>query len=209
MFDHILQGQIRSFDMKQNNSEETSPLSRRAVLKNGLLFMAAGSVFVPGLAHATAIELPKTGAFNVAFRNQHTGESFSGTYRVGNKYLPEAFDQINNVLRDFRVNEVFPIDPRVIDIIFMVREKAGRSNDTLEVLSGYRSPKTNARLRRVSTGVAKNSLHMTGQALDFRLPGYSSRKLKQVAYSVRGGGVGYYPSSNFVHVDTGKVRHWG
>lgn len=207
MSDHISQEQMRSFGMNENDDD--SLLSRRAILKNGLLFMAAGSVLMPGMAQAASIELPETGAFNISFRNQHTGESFSGTYRVGNKYLPEAFDQINSVLRDFRANEVFPIDPRVIDIIFMVCEKTGRTNDTLEVLSGYRSPKTNAKLSRVSTGVAKNSLHMTGQALDFRLPGYSTRKLKQVAYSVRGGGVGYYPGSNFVHVDTGKVRHWG
>jgi uncharacterized protein YcbK (DUF882 family) len=181
-------------------------LSRREIIK-ATLWGIAGSALLPTVANASVLRMPNVGAFNISFRNQHTGEIFSGAYRVGDKYLPEAFDQINHVLRDFRNNEVFPIDPRVIDIMYMTRKKTG-IEAPLEVLSGYRSPSTNAKLSRVSTGVAKNSLHMTGQAVDFRLPGYSTRRLQNVAVSLQAGGVGYYKGSNFVHVDTGRIRHW-
>ncbi|MBU0859554.1 MAG: DUF882 domain-containing protein, partial [Alphaproteobacteria bacterium] len=116
--------------------------------------------------------------------------------------------RINIVLRDFRRNEVYPIDPRVIDILYMVRAKTGSQGGTFEVLSGYRSPKTNAMLRKASGGVAKNSLHLTGQAIDIRMDGINTRKLNEVAKSLDAGGVGYYPRSNFVHLDTGRVRHW-
>lgn len=206
MSDRNLRGQTGSLLSCGNDAAERY-YARRMVLKNGLLLLAAGGIIAPGTAQAAAVGLPKSGTFDISFRNQHTGESFSGTYRVGNKYLPESFDRINEVLRDFRTNEIFPIDPRVIDILFMVREKSGIKGP-VEILSGYRSPKTNARLSRVSTGVAKNSLHMTGQAIDFRLPGYSTGKANRIACNLRAGGVGYYPKSNFVHVDTGRVRHW-
>lgn len=184
-------------------------LNRREILKTGLTgFLGALPLVLLGPeVKAATLALPGTGAFDISFRNQHTGETFSGTYRVGSKYLPEAFEQINVVLRDFRTSDIFPIDPRVIDILYMIRKKAGRQGP-FEILSGYRSPKTNAMLSRVSTGVAKNSLHLTGQAIDLRLPGYSTRKIRDVARGLRAGGVGYYPKSNFVHVDTGKVRHW-
>jgi len=180
-------------------------IDRRRLLKLGLAGIL-GSV-VP------LIPVSKVGAaspyspWRISFRHGHTGESFSGVYRVGDKYLPEAFERINYVLRDFRTRDVFPMDPRVIDLISMIHEKTG-AKEPLEILSGYRSPKTNAMLRRASTGVAKNSYHMYGQAIDIRIPRYSTRKLRQVAVKMRAGGVGYYPRSDFVHVDTGKVRSW-
>jgi uncharacterized protein YcbK (DUF882 family) len=143
----------------------------------------------------------------VVFRNTHTGESFSGVYRVGNKYLPDAFDRINYVLRDFRTGDVFPIDPRLIDIIYTVHQMT-RSNKPYEIISGYRSPKTNSMLRRASTGVAKKSLHMSGQAIDVRIPGFSTERIRDLACSLEAGGVGYYSRSDFVHMDTGDVRVW-
>lgn len=183
-------------------------VDRRGLLKTGLLTLGTGLVtMASSSAWAAAMRMPNAGSFKVSFRNQHTGESFNGVYRVGNKYLPDAFDQINHVLRDFRTGEEFPIDPRSIDIVYMLQSKTG-TKQQLEVLSGYRSPKTNAMLRQVSTGVAKNSLHMVGQAIDLRLPGYSTSRLRDVAIDLRAGGVGYYPKSDFVHVDSGKVRHW-
>lgn len=181
-------------------------LSRREILKSGL-WAAAGSVLLPSVAKAAAVKLPKTGTYDIAFANTHTGERFSGTYRVGNKYLPDAFEEINHVLRDFRTNEVFPIDPRVVDILYMVHRKTGKSGP-MQILSGYRSPKTNNMLRNASTGVARNSMHLTGQALDFRMAGVSTRGLRDIAHGLQAGGVGYYPRSDFVHIDTGRVRTW-
>lgn len=187
-----------------NTTNEKENLSRREILRMG----AAG--FIAGLMPFTFVEeavAAKHSAWRVAFRNAHTGESFSGVYRVGDKYLPDAFDRINYVLRDFRTGEVFPMDPRVIDLMVMIHDKSNSKNP-FEVLSGYRSPKTNAKLRKASTGVARNSFHMYGQAIDLRIPGYRTSKVRNIAQSLRGGGVGYYSKSNFVHIDTGKVRFW-
>lgn len=197
--------------MKENNQPLLPEgLNRRDVLKAGLTGMLGIlPVLVIGSlpAQASTMALPKADAFNITFRNQHTGESFSGAYRVGGKYLPDAFEQINAVLRDFRTGEVFPVDPRVIDILYMAHRKAGASHP-FEILSGYRSPRTNSMLVRSSEGVAQHSLHLTGQAVDVRLPGYSTKKLRNLAVNIRAGGVGYYPDSNFVHIDTGKIRTW-
>lgn len=185
-------------------------LDRRTLLKTGLLTMGTGLVSALATPAFASMKMPSTsGAYKVAFRNGHTGESFDGVYRVGNKYLPDAFDQINHVLRDFRTGEEFPIDPRSIDIIYMLHNKMG-GHQSFEVLSGYRSPQTNSMLREASarSGVARNSLHMVGQAIDLRMPGYSTHHIRDMAIDLRAGGVGYYPSSDFVHIDSGKVRHW-
>ena len=178
-------------------------IDRRDILKLGLAGM---------LATVVPLGLPSTGhaarnTWRVAFRHGHTGESFNGVYRVGDKYLPEAFERLNYVLRDFRTGEVFPMDPRVIDIISIVQKKAAQ-REPLEVLSGYRSPKTNAGLRRNTSGVAKNSFHMYGQAIDMHINGFRTQKLRDIARNLRAGGVGYYPRSDFIHVDTGSVRSW-
>ena len=185
--------------------------SRRDVLKYGL-YTACGSILMPtlaGTAEAGAFRggNMKSGARRVSFRNTHTGESFSGVYRVGNKYLPDAFEQINYVLRDFRTGDVFPIDPRLMDIIYTVHGMTGTSRP-YDIISGYRSPKTNAMLRKASTGVAKKSLHMSGQAIDVRIPDFSTARLRDLAKSLQAGGVGSYSKSNFVHMDTGAVRAW-
>lgn len=185
-------------------------LSRRSILRGGLwggLALGVGAM-MPFPVEAARLVMPESGRFQISFRNQHTGESFNGTYRVGNKYLPDAFKRINIVLRDFRRNEIYPIDPRVIDILYMVRAKTGNQTASYEVLSGYRSPKTNAMLRASTGGVARNSLHLTGQAIDVRMNGVNTRGLNEAAKSLNAGGVGYYPRSNFVHLDTGRVRHW-
>ncbi len=190
--------------LKFSNPEQG--ISRREVIKTGL-WAAAGSVLLPSVANAAAVKLPKNGSYDLRFTNVHTGESFSGTYRVGNKYLPDAFEEINYVLRDFRTDEVFPIDPRALDILYMVHRKTGK-NGPMQVLSGYRSPKTNNMLRNASTGVARNSLHLSGQAIDFRMAGVSTRGLRDIANGIKAGGVGYYPRSDFVHIDTGRIRSW-
>ena len=192
------------------NGADSGNFNRRDILRAGVLgglLLTAGGASVPVQA-ASQMAIPSgAGAMKVLFRNQHTGESFNGVYRVGDRYIPEAFEQINTVLRDFRTGEVFPIDPRVIDIMFHVQSELS-PNTPFEVLSGYRSPKTNARLRASSDGVAENSLHMTGQAIDLRMPGYKTSSIYKIAGDLRAGGAGYYRKSNFVHLDTGKVRRW-
>lgn len=190
--------------------DSASLVSRRKILGLGALAagtLAASSIVNPASAAIFSRGDRFDGARRISFRNSHTGEIFSGVYRVGDKYLPDAFERINVVLRDFRTNELFPIDPRVIDIIYSVHNLTQR-DEPYEVLSGYRCPKTNANLRSHSEGVAKNSLHMTGQAIDLRLPGYETKQIRKLAISLKAGGVGYYPKSNFVHMDTGDVRTW-
>ncbi len=193
------------------NGDKACSTTRRNFLGLGAIVLgaAAASSIVPVKASAAIFSRGSQfgGARKITFRNSHTGETFSGVYRVGDKYLPDAFDRINIVLRDFRSNELFPIDPRVIDIIYSVHELSGRT-EPYEILSGYRCPKTNAGLRSNSEGVAKNSLHMTGQAIDLRMPNFDTSQIKKLAVSLKAGGVGYYPKSNFVHMDSGDVRTW-
>lgn len=186
------------------NTHELNQMDRRRVL--GLGLAGALASIVP-LSFAKPVEAASDKNWRVVFRHAHTGESFNGVYRVGNKYLPEAFERLNYVLRDFRTGEVFPMDPRVVDLIAMVQKKAAQKQP-LEIFSGYRSPKTNSRLRHETSGVAKNSFHMYGQAIDFHIKGYSTKGLQKIALDMRGGGVGYYPKSDFVHMDTGTVRSW-
>lgn len=195
-----------------NATEQKNDLNRRSFL--GLGAATLGGVFIPSLitpAEAGTFKggVAGDGARRLAFRNTHTGESFSGVYRVGDKYLPDAFTQINTVLRDFRTNQVYPIDPRVIDIVYAVHQMTGQQKP-FEIISGYRSPKTNTMLRGRSkrSGVAKKSLHMKGQAIDLRIKDFSSKRLSAIAASLRAGGVGYYSKSNFVHIDCGDVRTW-
>ena len=185
-------------------------LDRRSFL--GLGAATLGGVIVPSLVTPAAATTFKngvisSGARRLAFRNAHTGEIFSGVYRVGNKYLPDAFDQINTVMRDFRTGQRHPMDPRVIDILYTLHRMTG-SAEPFEVISGYRSPKTNKMLRNTSSGVAKKSLHMEGKAVDLRLDSYSTKRLRDLAKSLKAGGVGYYSKSNFVHLDCGDVRSW-
>ncbi len=185
--------------------DDLNKIERRDVLKLGLAGIL-GSL-MPLFPAKNAYAMSNFASWRIAFRNSHTGESFSGVYRVGDKYIPEAFERMNYVLRDFRTDEVFPMDPRVLDIAKLLQDRT-KINGPIEVLSGYRSPKTNSMLRGASTGVAKNSFHMYGQAMDIRMPGHSTKRLRDTAKGLKAGGVGYYPKSNFLHIDTGKVRSW-
>ncbi len=186
-------------------SVDTQNMERRDVLKMGLAGLLAAAI--PLNMSNEAYASTGNDVHRISFRHAHTGESFSGVYRVGDKYLPQAFERLNYVLRDFRTREVFPMDPRVIDIVAAVQRDIDPAK-SFEVLSGYRSPKTNTMLRRAGTGVAKNSFHMYGQALDIRVPHYKTSYVRNVAKSLRAGGVGSYVRSGFVHLDTGKVRSW-
>jgi uncharacterized protein YcbK (DUF882 family) len=137
----------------------------------------------------------------------HTGEALSAEYCSGGVYQAGCLAQVNRFLRDFRNNEIHAIDPRLLDILYQLQVLANRAA-TYEVISGYRSPQTNAALHRASAGVAEHSLHMDGRAIDVRMTGFPTRRLRDFALSLRSGGVGYYARSDFVHLDTGRVRTW-
>lgn len=137
----------------------------------------------------------------------HTGERLDVSYFEAGAYDPAALQSIDRFLRDFRTNDVHPIDPGLLDLLcgLSALTETGRP---FAVISGYRSPRTNAALRKRSEGVAAGSLHMKGQAIDVRLADVPLPKLRSAALALRRGGVGYYPASDFVHVDVGRVRFW-
>ena len=141
------------------------------------------------------------------FYHTHTKESLSVVYHDGSHYIPAALEQINNYLGDFRNGAVHSIDPDALDILFRLRAHFGGSG-TFEIISGYRSPETNAMLRAQGRDVAKRSLHMEGKAIDARLRDVDTAQLRDAAIDLQLGGVGYYKNSDFVHVDSGRVRTW-
>ncbi len=199
-----MQLMIGSF-FSNSTSDEQLLSQRRNFLKMGLVGIVGAAV--PLISARSVVAANNSSTWKVSFRNSHTDESFSGVYRVGDKYLPEAFERINYVLRDFRTQEVFPMDPHMIDLISIMHRKMD-AKDPYQILSAYRSPKTNAMLGSKYGRVAQNSFHMYGQAIDVRIPDSSTKQLRSTAMSLKAGGVGYYSRSGFVHVDTGDVRSW-
>jgi uncharacterized protein YcbK (DUF882 family) len=170
--------------------------------------------FVTAVAAALpALALPRTALANpdpvrrLHFEHTHTGERLAVEYAHGDQYLPDALASVNKLLRDFRTGDVHPIDQELLDVLHDLTRLTETSRP-FQVISGYRSPTTNAMLRSRSEGVAGRSLHMQGMAIDIRLADVPLPKLRKAALTVGRGGVGYYPASNFVHVDTGRVRFW-
>ena len=143
----------------------------------------------------------------VALHSPHTGEYLELFTKKGGEDNRDCLKRIQRFMRDHRTGEQHRIDLELIDMLADIQHGSGKKGP-FEVLSGYRSPKTNAMLRKQTRGVARRSYHMTGQAIDIRLPGVSTRKLRNIALSLKRGGVGYYPKSKFVHIDTGPVRTW-
>jgi len=137
----------------------------------------------------------------------HTGETLSTIYFQNGNYLVPSLERVNRLLRDFRTNEVHSIDPALLDILFDLQARAHHAGP-FEVISGYRSPQTNSALQRQSSAVAEHSLHMEGRAIDIRIKGFPTAKLRDIAIVLHRGGVGFYAASDFVHVDTGRVRVW-
>lgn len=137
----------------------------------------------------------------------HTGERLKVDYFVDGRYEPEALEAIDHLLRDYHNDETCQFDPRVLNQLYDLRRALG-STEPFHVFSGYRSPQTNESYRRVSERVAEHSYHLTGQAIDIQLPGRDIRQLRNVAVAMRAGGVGYYPGSGFLHLDSGPVRRW-
>lgn len=181
-------------------------LSRRQFLRAGLV-AASAAALVPLLASPAYAALAGAPARNLALANLHTGESCALTYWENGAYVPSALARINQVLRDHRNNEVHPIDPSLLDLLTALHGRL-ETRAPFEVISGYRSPTSNAAMHAHSAGVASKSLHMQGKAMDIRVMGRALTSVHATALAMGLGGVGYYPSSDFVHVDTGRVRHW-
>ncbi len=152
--------------------------------------------------------LAARGERKLQMRNLHTGEKIKATYWENGRYISETMRDVAVLLRDHRTGDKHKIDAGLMDILYALQQKIG-SRKEFHIISGYRSPKTNAMLRSRSNGVAKNSMHTYGRAIDIRLPGTDLAHLRKAALSVRAGGVGYYPQANFLHVDTGRFRTWG
>lgn len=170
--------------------------------------LALAAAAATGLIAAPAIALPIAPyKRTLAFHNLRTGDSVSLVYWAEGRYLPDAMRRITYVLRDGRTDETYPIDPRLIDLMTRLRSTL-RSSEPLQIICGYRSPETNEMLRETTEGVAANSLHMVGEAVDLRVEGRSLAAVHRAALSLEAGGVGYYPRSDFVHIDVGRVRRW-
>jgi uncharacterized protein YcbK (DUF882 family) len=143
----------------------------------------------------------------LSFYNTHTGEKTSAVYWAEGDYLTAGKQEIDEILRDHRTDEIYPIDTDLLDLLYLLKAEV-EGKQAFEIISGYRSPATNAALRKNSSGVAKRSYHMQGKAIDIRLPGCDLKQLHKAAVAMQAGGVGYYPGSNFIHMDVGPYRNW-
>lgn len=174
---------------------------RRRFLQIGI---GATASFAMPSAFANILKQPER---SIALLNLHTGEQVKATYWAEGQYQTGELQAINRVLRDHRTGDVNDIDNNLIEMLNLLHHKM-HGKQPFHVISGYRSPKTNAMLSKNSNGVAKKSLHMQGKAIDIRLPGRELSELKKSALHLKVGGVGYYPGSDFIHIDTGRVRNW-
>jgi uncharacterized protein YcbK (DUF882 family) len=191
-------------------------MNRRNLLKaaGGAAFNAAlvggvgANILVPAYA-TTPAAAPRVAARarQLAFVNTHTGDTFADAYWENGNYVPDAMAAINHVMRDHRSGETHAIDPRLLDQLHGLKGLVSASAP-FQIISGYRSPVTNAALHEQSSGVATHSLHMDGRAIDIRVQGVELTRLRDAALGMRAGGVGYYEASDFIHVDTGRVRRW-
>lgn len=193
-------------DQFPQRTTEGGARSAGALTRRGALFGAIGGVALtmPALALAAPLRLPERA---LSLHHLHTGERVNVVYWADGGYVASALREIDRHLRDFRTGEVREIDRELLDVLFALHRAVG-SRQSFEVISGFRSRKTNAALAAKSTGVAKKSLHTRGKAIDIRLPKTSLKALRRAAVSLKAGGVGYYPASGFIHVDVGRVRYW-
>jgi uncharacterized protein YcbK (DUF882 family) len=192
------------------------------LLSATLLFGSLAAMSACGVQHeeevaatATTTPSPSGTKYELKLHHLHTGEDLDVVYRIGDTYVPSAIAELNHFLRDHRTEDVSHYDPKEFDTLHALLLKLHKPNATIDVVCGYRTPWSNNFLRTRGgtappkvTGVAEHSQHMLAKAIDLRIPGVSTRVLDNAALSLHAGGVGYYPTSQFVHVDVGPVRHW-
>ena len=185
-----------------------TPMKGRVRQPMGLV---RGVMLYPGVLPSDEDSAPVEGAkYELKLHHLHSGETLDVVYRIGNTYIPEAIEQLDYFLRDSHTQDEKAYDPSEFDLLHNLMTRLGRPQGIINIVCGYRTPWTNEFLRHRSrdTGVAKNSQHVQAKAIDIRVPGVRTRQLRDVALSLDAGGVGYYPRSQFVHVDVGPVRRW-
>ena len=191
--------------VKNTRTVQKREISRRSFLKTGLLTATGLSLPVSSLARVADTIWPEK---VLSFYNTHTGERLRrAVYWAEGNYIPDTLDQIDHLLRDHRNDTIQPIDPALIDLLHALSRQLG-TTQPIHVISGFRSPSSNLLLRQQAQGVAKRSLHMSGKAVDIRIPDCDLTRLRRAAMAQKRGGVGFYPDSDFVHLDTGRVRYW-
>ena len=183
--------------------DESFKPGRRGFIKAGAALFAAG-MSGRALAVPSPTLVPER---SLAFYNTHTGEQLNAVYWADGTYQPDGLASIYQLLRDYRTGDISPISSALLELLHQLSATL-QTSQPFHVISGYRSPATNAMLAEKSDGVARHSLHMDGLAIDIRVPGRELTELRRAALSLGGGGVGFYPTSNFVHLDVGRVRTW-
>lgn len=184
---------------------KTPDLQRRKFIQ--FSFAAAAGVGISSSAFGRSEDTNRPDRL-LKLYNTHTGESLQVTYWSEGNYIQNSLESVNHILRDHRTDQVARIDTDLLDVLFKLSISLS-SDQAFHIISGYRSPLTNAKLAADSNGVAKHSLHLDGRAIDIRLPQRDLTVLHAAALKLKGGGVGFYEKSNFVHLDTGRVRSWG
>jgi uncharacterized protein YcbK (DUF882 family) len=196
---------LSCFSKRSTGASHRFQVNRRGFIKFGVLATVAAT-FEPARAIA-AVTQRLNSKMNLSFFNTHTDEHLDVCYCQDGVYRSAALNRIKNILRDHRTGDVKAIDTRVLDILYTLSRRLDTPGP-FHIISGYRSPATNAALHRKSAGVATRSFHTQGMAIDFRVPGCQTNTVHAAAVNLRAGGVGYYPESDFVHVDCGPVRCW-
>jgi uncharacterized protein YcbK (DUF882 family) len=176
--------------------------NRRDFLKKSII-LGAGLTVSPYELFAYRLPVDRT----IKLYNAHTGEHLKATYWAKDHFVKSELEKINHLLRDYRTGDVQKMDIKLLDLLYSI-QLIRDTNKPIKVFSGYRSPKTNEKLRKASEGVAKNSYHLKAQAIDINLPGTELKNLRKLATFLKRGGVGYYPKSGFMHIDTGPIRYW-
>ncbi|MEI6984984.1 MAG: DUF882 domain-containing protein [Rhodospirillaceae bacterium] len=194
--------------IENKRSDPTMPVARRDFLRLGTV--AAIAVSAAALVPTDALAFPNPGKIHrqLAFINQHTSEHLNTEYWAKGHYRRDALRAVNRLFRDHRTGAVHSIDPRLLDVVYHLKKRVG-AHGPFHIVSGYRSPATNAMLMESDhPGVARHSYHVKGMAVDLYLPGYSLDRLHRAALALRAGGVGYYPDNGFIHLDVGPLRRW-
>jgi uncharacterized protein YcbK (DUF882 family) len=193
---------------KASSRKKNQPKKNQSSLRH--LFPMFLLVLVPLLGRSSAESSLPAHEYRLRFYHTHTSERLDVVYRRGDQYIPEALSQLDHFLRDHRTGDVHPFDPRLFDLLYDLMASLGDAGGEIDVICGYRTSWSNEFLRARSshTGVARHSLHMQAEAIDIRLPGIPTAELRDAALHLHRGGVGYYRSSDFVHVDVGRVRQW-